>query len=569
MNRHLLARLFGTLLLLAGIPAAGVGQQTVRFGDLGDGRFRNPVIPSDFSDPDVIRVGDDYYGIASTFCFSPGMLIWHSRDLVHWEIIGHVVDDITQLNPDLGWQRMNGYYHGIWAGSLRYRDGTFYCHFATPKGGWFVARAGDIRGPWQVEAMRDSNGEELRGAGWDDLCPLWDNDGQAYIVASNFGRHWFPHLFKMSPDGTQLLDAVLDGEADRSQNMALIGGYAIKPFRTAEAAKLYKWNGYYYIYFSEVRTIHGNRVRVPVMRRSKSLYGPYEERLLMHSQGREADKEPNQGAIVETPAGEWYFVTHHGTGDFDGRVISVLPVHWSEGWPLIGEDTDDDGVGEMVWELPLPAGPAAPLRLQTSDDFAAPALAPQWEWNHQPRNDCWSLDERPGFLRLRAFAQLREGEFFTTRNVLSQRYIRWSRGEAAARIDLAGLADGQRTGLAHFNGGKDYACLEIRCDSGELRLFAVRCYRDEPRCEQALGRLPRGCRHVHLRTTIGFDGTASFSWSTDGRRFTDCPMTYRLAWGNYRGDRIGLYTFNNRREAGWVDIDRFTYAELPPTPAER
>ena len=555
-----------SLLLLASsalFAPAAAGQQTARFGALGDGTFRNPVIPADFSDPDVIRVGDDYYGIASTFCFSPGMLIYHSRDLVHWEIVGHVVDDITQLNPDLGWERMNGYYNGIWAGSLRYRDGIFYCHFATPKGGWFVARTDDIRGKWQVEAMRDSAGQELRGAGWDDLCPLWDDDGQAYIVASNFGRHWFPHLFKMSPDGTQLLDGLLADQEDRSQNMEIIGGYVIKPFRTAEAAKLYKWNGLYYIYFSEVRTLHGNRVRVPVMRRSSSPYGPYEEELLMHSQGKEADKEPNQGAILDTPAGEWYFVTHHGTGDFDGRVISVQPVRWSDGWPLIGEDSDGDGVGEMVWELPLPQGASAPLTMQTSDDFSAPAIAPQWEWNHQPRADKWSLAERPGFLRLHAFGQLREGEFFTTRNMLSQRYIRWGCGEADVRLDLSGMADGQRTGLAHFNGGKDYACIELRRDAGQLSLWFVRRYRGEAPYERQIGVLPRRTQALTLRTTVTFDGEASFSWSPDGRRFRPCEGTYRLTWGNYRGDRIGIYTFNNLREAGYVDIDRFSYLEKP------
>lgn len=560
-----LRRILSSLLLLtlsAVLPPAVCGQQTARFGELGNGMFRNPVIPSDFSDPDVIRVGEDYYGIASTFCFSPGMLIYHSRDLVHWEIIGHVVDDITQLNPDLGWERMNGYYHGIWAGSLRYHDGIFYCHFATPKGGWFVARTDDIRGKWEVQAMRDSAGEELRGAGWDDLCPLWDDDGQAYIVASNFGRHWFPHLFKMSPDGTQLLDGLLAAQEDRSQNMEIIGGYVIKPFRTAEAAKLYKWNGLYYIYFSEVRTIHGNRVRVPVMRRSRSPYGPYEEELLLHSQGKEADKEPNQGAILDTPEGEWYFVTHHGTGDFDGRVISVLPVHWSAGWPLIGEDVDDDGVGEMVWELPMPKGAAVPLHLQTSDDFSARTVAPQWEWNHQPREGRWSLAERPGFLRLHAFGQLRDGDFFTTRNILSQRYIRWGRGEATTKIDLSGMADGQRAGLAHFNGGKDYACIEVRRDAGKLSLWFVRRYRGEDLYEKCLGDLPGRTRRLELRTTMDFDCTAGFAWSLDGKRFRICDETYRLTWGNYRGDRIGLYTFNNLREAGVADFDSFIYSPV-------
>ena len=218
-------------------------QQTSQFGDLGNGMFRNPVIPSDYSDPDIIRVGEDYYGIASTFCFSPGMIVIHSKDLVHWEIINHVVDDISFLNPELDWTQMKGYYNGVWAGSLRYHDGMFYCHFATPRGGWFVATTSDIRGKWEVKAMRDCNGRELRGRGWDDLCPLWDGDGHAYIIASNFGKYWFPHIYKMSSDGTQLLDGMIDDNCDVTKNIEIIGGYVVKPYRTAEANKLYKWNG--------------------------------------------------------------------------------------------------------------------------------------------------------------------------------------------------------------------------------------------------------------------------------------------------------------------------------------
>ena len=186
--------------------------------------LRNPVIPSDYSDPDIIRVGEDYYGIASTFCFSPGMIVIHSKDLVHWEIINHVVDDISFLNPELDWTQMKGYYNGVWAGSLRYYDGMFYCHFATPRGGWFVATTTDIRGKWEVKAMRDCNGRELRGRGWDDLCPLWDGDGHAYIIASNFGKYWFPHIYKMSSDGTQLLDGMIDDNCDVTKNIEIIGG---------------------------------------------------------------------------------------------------------------------------------------------------------------------------------------------------------------------------------------------------------------------------------------------------------------------------------------------------------
>ena len=540
-------------------------QQTSVFGYLGNDMFRNPVLPSDYSDPDVIRVGEDYYGIASTFFFSPGMVVIHSKDLVHWEIINHVVDDISFLNPELDWTKMKGYYNGVWAGSLRYHQGTFYCHFATPRGGWFVATTTDIRGKWEVQAMKDANGKELRGRGWDDVCPLWDDDGQAYIIASNFGKNWFPHIYKMSWDGTQLLDGWINKDCDVSQNMEIIGGYVVKPFRTAEANKLYKWNGMYYIYFSEVRNIHGNRVRVPVMRRSKSIYGPYEEQLLMHSQGKDVDKEPNQGAIIDTPEGKWYFFTHHGTGDFDGRVCSVLPVSWTDGWPLIGEDSDGDHVGEMVWELPKPIDGQPAVNMQTSDTFDSSRLGHQWEFNHQPRNDKWSLGERKGHLRLYAFNQLHKGDFFSTGNVISQRYIRWGEGEYIVKFDISKTVEGQETGLAHFNGGKDYACLLVSKQNGEQSIV----YRSKSGkgSEQVipLGTISFRQRNLWLKSVIDFSGKALFYWSTDGKKYTDCHTSFQLKWGSYRGDRIGIFTYNNLQEKGYVDIDEVIYRELKVT----
>lgn len=539
---------------------AKTDRQTSAFGDLGNGQFRNPVIPADYSDPDVIRVGDDYYGIASTFCFSPGMIIYHSKDLVNWEMIGHVVGDISFLNAELNWNQMKGYYNGIWAGSLRHHDGLFYCHFTTPRGGWFVATIKDIRGKWEVKAMKDRNGQELRGRGWDDNCPLWDDDGQAYIVASNFGRYWFPHLYKMSDDGVTLLDAMIDPECDKSKNIDLIGGYVTKPNRTAEASKMYKWNGMYYFYFSEVREIHGNKVRVPVMLRSKNIYGPYEERLLMHSQGKKVDGEPNQGTIIDTPDGKWYFVTQHGTGDFDGRVLSVVPVTWKDGWPLIGEDIDNDGVGEMVWETEKPVQNQPKYKIQTSDNFSDDTLAPQWEWNHQPRADKWSLTEREGFIREYAYPQLHKDDFFSTGNVLSQRYIRWKKGCATVRMDIDGMTDGQVAGLTIFNGGRDHSFLAVEMKDGIGQWNWQKKQAKDKETDSMQGKkLPKGTKTVWFRTEISFDGQAVYSWSLNGRRFYPFGKEFQLAWGNYRGCRIGLFTYNNVMEEGMVDFADFRY----------
>lgn len=537
-----------------------MGQQTSMFGDLGNGKFRNPVIPSDYSDPDVIRVGDDYYGIASTFCFSPGMIVIHSKDLVNWEIINHVVDDISFLNPDLDGSAMKGYYNGIWAGSLREHNGTYYCHFTTPKGGWFVATADDLYGKWNVEVMKDSNGRELRGGGWDDVCPLWDDDGHAYIVASNFGKYWFPHIFKMSQDGKQLLDAVADDNCDMAKNIELIGGYVVKPYRTAEAGKLYKFGDTYYIYFSEVRNIHGNNVRVPVMRRAKSIYGPYEEHLLMHSQGKDVDKEPNQGAIVEAPDGKWWFVTHHGTGDFDGRVLSVVPVKWRDGWPEMGIDIDDDGVGEMVWEMDKPINSAGKERMQTSDDFSGQTLGKQWEFNHQPDDEKWTLTERPGFFRI--YSSAMPGDFFSLPNVLTQRYVRWGKGEVIVKMDISGMNMDQTGGIAFFNGGKDYTYLAFRRSADGYDVVYADKEAKQPEQSFTAGKVARGRKNVWIKAILDFDGRGTFSWSTDGKKYYEVKETFQLKWGSYRGGRLGLFTYENDGSGGYVDFDSVSYEEI-------
>jgi len=170
------------LILLLTFPAS---QDMLRrfhpkMGDQGDGTFRNPVLAGDYSDPDVIRVGEEYYGISSTLQESPGMMVIHSKDLVHWEIIGHVVSDVSVLSPELNWNSMKGYDQGIFAGSIRYHDKRFYCHFTTKKNGWFVATADRPEGPWNVTQMTDMEGSPLNGYGWDDTCPFWDEDGNAY-----------------------------------------------------------------------------------------------------------------------------------------------------------------------------------------------------------------------------------------------------------------------------------------------------------------------------------------------------------------------------------------------------
>ena len=179
------------------VAHADVGNRGA-WGDQGDGTFKNPILPGDFSDPDVIRVGSDYYFITSTLQYSPGMAVLHSKDLVNWQYSGHCVADLTQLGPELNWDRMNRYNRGIYAGAIRFHDGKFWVYFTTMDEGVFLTTATNAAGPWSpVTRVWDKQG-------FDDPCPFWDDDGQTYLLLSTPGKKWWTHIYKMSPDGKRI-----------------------------------------------------------------------------------------------------------------------------------------------------------------------------------------------------------------------------------------------------------------------------------------------------------------------------------------------------------------------------
>jgi beta-xylosidase len=552
------------------------------WGAQRDGTYRNPILPADYSDPDVIRVGRDYYLIASTFHFAPGMVVLHSRDLVSWTTIGHAVPDLAAIGPELGWERMNRYNHGIYAGALRYHDGRFWVFFTSYLGeGFFVSTARDPAGPWELTQMVDAQGRPLRVMKWDDPCPFWDDDGQAYLIASKVGGAWYPHLFRMSPDGTRLLDADADA-MNRPGPQPSGEGTVIYSRDTSEASKIYKIDGTYYLFHNEVV----NGTRVAMMKRARHLFGThpdgraggpgdpgvYELRQIMRGWGPE-DREPNQGGLVQTERGDWYFVTHEGTCGYpEGRPLSLLPVTWVDGWPIPGlapdggGDGDGDGgvgVGGFVERgaMPIPV-PGHPARFpQGSDEFDGPELAPQWQWNHQPRAGFWSLTERPGHLRLRAFRPLAPGDFFRAGNTVSQRVFRAERVVVTVQLDVDGMQDGQSAGLVHFNGGVDHARISVTRAGGVSSMV----YQDGEAMVRGI-ELPRATRTIWLRSEVDALCTNRYAYSLDGHGFTPFGEGYLLKWGNYRGDNVGVYTYNDHAEAGHVDIDWFRYSFEGPSP---
>ncbi|MBO9729805.1 MAG: glycoside hydrolase 43 family protein [Chitinophaga sp.] len=505
------------------------------WGDQGNGTYANPVLPADYSDLDAIRVGDDYYAISSTMQFSPGMAVIHSRDLINWEIIGHVVDDLTRISPQLNWDRMNCYGKGIWAGSIRYYKNKFWVYFGTPDDGFFMSTATNPAGPWEpVHQVWKVNG-------WDDCCSFCDDDGQLYFIATNFAldpknkKKYNIHLFKMTPDGKSLLM-----ESDSILYQA----------NGSEANKLYKINGVYYHYFSEVKP----EGRVIMMARAKNLYGPWETRQLNHV-NQKRDREPNQGGLLQVSADKWYFLTHHGSGDWEGRPASLLPVHWIDRWPIIGEPGTDT-IGKMVWAGEKPIFSKEKISIQGSDEFNTAKLPAQWEWNYQPRADKWSLTARKGFLRLYAFAPIPSKKptaiILRTGNTLTQRSMRSPGNVVTVKIDISHMADGQFGGLTHFS-TTSYSLFGIKQENGIRRLVYDNNGKD------TLGIEMNGTS-IWLRSTWDINGVSRYAFSTDGKSYKTLADPYQLTWGSYRGDRIGIFNYNTREDKGYIDIAWFRYA---------
>ena len=522
-------------LLFCAYSALSVAQFSEKWGDQGDGTYCNPVIPGDYSDIDAIRVGSDFYAISSTFQYSPGVVVLHSKDLVNWTILSHVVEDVTTMTPELNWDKMNRYGRGIWAGSIRYYKNKFWVYYGTPDEGFFMSSASNPAGPWEPLHC------VWRVSGWDDCCTLLDDDGQIYFVASNFtldpknNRKYNIHLFKMTPDGKQL---IMESDSIIHQSNG------------SEANKLYKINGMYYHYFSEVKP----EGRVVMMNRSKSIYGPWETKQLNHAGKLANHREPNQGGLIQLESGEWYFFTHHGNGKWDGRIASLLPVNWVDGWPILG-DVGPDTIGQMVWCAPKPLKGGESFKIQTDDDFNNSNLAVQWEWNYQPRSDKWSLTERKGYLRLHAFKPIRPEDpvqiILRAGNTITQRTMRTPENEAVVKLGIERMADGQFAGLTHFS-TKSYSLFGVKQINND-RFLVFDCNGKDTTGIAIPGKT------IWLKSKWGYNGEGTYEYSLDGKAFIPFGGIHQFTWGSYRGDRLGIFNFNTEDETGYIDVDWFKY----------
>lgn len=516
--------------------------------DRGDGTYRNPIIHADYSDPDVCCVGDDFYMTASSFACAPGLPILHSKDLVNWQIVNYALPAV----PPTEFYSEPRHGKGVWAPCIRHHAGEFYIYWGDPDHGIYMVKTDDPIGEWEAPVLVKA------GKGMIDPTPLWDDDGKAYLVhawaASRSKMNSILVACEMNAEGTAVIGKpVLIYDGNDGVN------------HTVEGPKLYKRDGWYYIFAPAGGVEQGWQLAM----RSKSIYGPYEVRRVME-QGDTDINGPHQGGWVETPQGESWFV-HFQDKAMYGRIIHLNPMVWHDGWPVIGEDKDGDGCGNPVRRHAKPKvnGKHPKTTPVESDEFNSRQLGLQWEW-HANYQDTYGFTSDLGYMRLYGHV-LSEGfvNFWEVPNLLLQKFPAEA-FTATTKLKVSAKADGQQSGLiimgwnygylAAVKKGEDFVLRQVTCKDAEqggpeetedvATLPATRIYGAGLRANYELD--------IYMRVEVSKGGICRFSYSTDGKRYTRTDITFTAREGKWIGAKVGLFsTAPHDKQRGWVDADWF------------
>jgi beta-xylosidase len=505
--------------------------------DLGDGRYRNPVLHADYSDPDAIRVGAKFYMTASSFNNAPGLPLLESPDLVNWTLVGHA---LPQLVPAAAFDRPQ-YGKGVWAPCLRWHDGRFWIFYPDPDYGVYVTTAEHFAGPWTAPRLL------LAGRGIIDPTPLWDDDGNAYLLhawaKSRAGINNVLTLRRMDAGATRMLD---------DAGKIIIDGARYPGYFSVEGPKFYKANGYYYVF----APAGGVEMGWQAVFRSRSITGPYEARRVM-DQGDTPVNGPHQGAWVDAPDGKDWFLHFQDKGAY-GRVVHLQPMRWQDGWPVIGAPGRTPGVGEPVTTYAKPVQGFAPAAPATSDAFTGPALGPQWQWAANPAPGWYSLTDNPGHLRL--FTQVvpeSDGYVRAAGAILTQKTPA-SHFTVDTRVRLHGAVDGDRAGL--IVNAMQFTWVGLRRSGGRTDLVRTVCGPFGPRCrETSTVVLADAPDTVYLRMAMNENAFVGFSYSLDGRTFKPAGDAFPVTRGTWVGAQVGLFSVGARArtQPSFLEADYF------------
>ena len=506
--------------------------------DNGDGTYKNPVLHADYSDPDAVRVGSDYYLTSSSFEDIPGLPILHSKDLVNWTLIGHAL----KRQPPFEHFSLPRHGEGVWAPSIRYHNNEFYIYYPDPDFGIYLTKAKNAVGPWSDPVL------VAGGKGLIDPCPLWDDDGQVYLVhayaGSRAGIKSVIVVKKLNKEGTQALN---DG-------VLVYDGHELDP--TIEGPKFYKRNGWYYIF----APAGGVSTGWQLVLRSKNIYGPYQRKNVM-DQGSSPTNGPHQGAWVTTQTGEDWFL-HFQDKEAYGRIVHLQPMKWIGDWPVIGIDKDGDGKGEPVLRFKKP-NVGKTYSIQTppeSDEFNTPELGLQWQWMANPKSTWAFTNSSNGSLRIFSDKLPDSAKnLWAAPNVLLQKFPA-EEFMVTTKITFKPNTrlENEKAGLTVM--GFSYAGLALKSKKDGVYLVSTICMDAEKgKAEVEKEILKMNDATAYLRVKVRKGGKCQFSYSLDGRTFQQVGDEFTAEVARWKGSKVGLFCTRETQinDSGYADFDWF------------
>lgn len=500
--------------------------------------FANPMLWADVPDPDVIRVGDDFYMVSTTMHLMPGCPIMRSKDLVNWEVISYVFDT---LDDNSRYRLIDGnvYGRGQWATSLKYHNGRFYVLFSPNDQPYrsYIYSTADPTGKWELVS---------RTPHFHDSSLLFDDDGRVYVYSGT------GNLRELNPDLSDVKEGGVDMvifERDSTETGLLEGSRALK------------LNGKYYLLMI---SWPNGKPRRQVCYRADKITGPYEKKVILQSEFG-GFPYAGQGTIVDDAKGNWWGVIFQDRGGV-GRVLTLMPCRWIDGWPILG---DENGKIPAVMERPVAGCPDK--KIVTSDDFDSDKLNINWQWNHCPVNEAWSLTDRPGHLRLTTSRVV--DNLYNAPNTISQR-MEGPECNGVVKIDVSHMKNGDVAGFGAFNGHSGLLSIEKNNGKTEL-VMHTNVVKMERRTKNVLGvdneeiqRVALNSPVVMLRINADFRpgrDIARFAYSTDGKSWTEIGRDFKMRFDYQRlfmGTRFAIYNYATREKGGYVDVDYFNYERL-------
>jgi len=506
--------------------------------DQGNGTYKNPVLNADYSDPDAIRVGDDFYMIASSFDAVPGLPILHSRDLVNWKIIGHAL----KRQPPFEHFEKTQHGNGVWAPSIRYRNGEFYIYYPDPDFGIYLTKAKTVTGEWSAPTL------VAAGKGLIDPCPFWDEDGKAYLAYAYAGsRAGIKSVLAVMP-----LNA--DGTKATTTGRIVYDGHELDP--TIEGPKVYKRNGYYYLF----APAGGVSTGWQLILRSKNIYGPYERKVAM-DQGKSTVNGPHQGAWVNTQTGEDWFL-HFQDKDAYGRVVHLQPMKWINNWPVIGIDPDGDGIGQPVMTYKKPnVGKTYPVETPVeSDEFGSSFLGLQWQWQANPQPTWLFTDVHKGVLKLYTSKIPEEAKnLWDVPQLLMQKFPA-DEFTVTTKVNFKPnpKLENEKTGLVIM--GRSYAQISIESKKGGLYLnYGVCENADKGKAETEKEVVKLKSSVVEFRVKVSNGAKCRFSYSENGIDFINLGEEFQATAGQWIGAKVGFFATRptQTNDSGIAEYDWF------------